>query len=255
MQPAARAAVAEGARTLSLPQQQGSLALRGAGESFRGEDLRVLQLLHRPFRTGAPRDGRIPLGRHRAAAAVLRAQPRRGVDRRDLAGRHPGATVVRGGAGRRIARAHRLERLILRNAACGSPLKHAVGRSRMSAGQSRHPPRGRPLNNVTSNAVLQVVGFCIATLLATGVLVLARLNERNAAPDGLAPFRTRRKFHDVIQPPHLHPDPRRDGRCRLRLRCVRAGPARRERAASRGARLRRRFGQGRCEEIPEARNA
>jgi len=43
------------------------------------------------------------------------------------------------------------------------------------------------MKNVTSNAVLQVVGFCIATLLATGVLVLARLNERNAAPDGLAP--------------------------------------------------------------------
>ncbi len=43
------------------------------------------------------------------------------------------------------------------------------------------------MSNVTSNAVLQAVGFCIATLLATGVLVLARLNERNAAPDGLAP--------------------------------------------------------------------
>jgi hypothetical protein len=40
--------------------------------------------------------------------------------------------------------------------------------------------------NVASNAALQVVGFCIASLLATGVLVLAGLNERNAAPDGLA---------------------------------------------------------------------
>ncbi|MBN8758728.1 MULTISPECIES: hypothetical protein [Variovorax] len=42
--------------------------------------------------------------------------------------------------------------------------------------------------NITSNVVLQVVGFCIATLLATGVLVLAGLNERNAAPDSLAPI-------------------------------------------------------------------
>ncbi|NVM90119.1 arylamine N-acetyltransferase [Variovorax sp. SG517] len=35
--------------------------------------------------------------------------------------------------------------------------------------------------NITSNAVLQVLGFCIATLLATVVLVLAGLNERDAA--------------------------------------------------------------------------
>ncbi|MFS2048910.1 high-potential iron-sulfur protein [Variovorax sp. Varisp41] len=60
---------------------------------------------------------------------------------------------------------------------------------------------------------------------------------------------------DDIQPPHLHPDPLPDGRCRLRLRCVRAGPAQRERAASRGARLCRRFGQGRYEEIPKHDNA
>jgi len=30
----------------------------------------------------------------------------------------------------------------------------------------------------------------------------------------LHPFHTRQKFHDDLQPPHLHPDPRRDGRCR-----------------------------------------
>ncbi|MDR6520661.1 hypothetical protein J2789_003347 [Variovorax paradoxus] len=43
------------------------------------------------------------------------------------------------------------------------------------------------MNNITSNPILQVVGFCIATLLATGVLVLAGLNERSTAPDGPAP--------------------------------------------------------------------
>lgn len=36
--------------------------------------------------------------------------------------------------------------------------------------------------NIKSNAALHVFGFCIATLLATGVLVLAGLNERDAAP-------------------------------------------------------------------------
>lgn len=40
--------------------------------------------------------------------------------------------------------------------------------------------------NITLNAALQVVGFCIGTLLATGVLVLAELSERNAAPGSLA---------------------------------------------------------------------
>lgn len=42
------------------------------------------------------------------------------------------------------------------------------------------------MNNITSKAALQVAGFCIATLLATGVLVLAGLNERSTTPDGLA---------------------------------------------------------------------
>lgn len=39
--------------------------------------------------------------------------------------------------------------------------------------------------NITLNATLQILGFCIATLLATGVLVLAGLNERNSSPNGL----------------------------------------------------------------------
>lgn len=40
--------------------------------------------------------------------------------------------------------------------------------------------------NIASNAALQIAGFCIATLLATGALVLAGLNERNVAPDSQA---------------------------------------------------------------------
>ncbi|MDN6886585.1 hypothetical protein QMO14_23625 [Variovorax sp. CAN2819] len=40
--------------------------------------------------------------------------------------------------------------------------------------------------NITLNAALQALGFCIATLLATGVLVLAGLNERNSAQENLA---------------------------------------------------------------------
>lgn len=42
--------------------------------------------------------------------------------------------------------------------------------------------------NITSNVALQVVGFCIATLLAAGVLVLAGLNERSVALGSLAPI-------------------------------------------------------------------
>jgi len=42
--------------------------------------------------------------------------------------------------------------------------------------------------NITLNTALQVLGFCIATLLATGVLVLAGLSERNAAPENSAPI-------------------------------------------------------------------
>jgi Flp pilus assembly protein protease CpaA len=37
--------------------------------------------------------------------------------------------------------------------------------------------------NITLNGALQLLGFCIATLLATGVLVLAGLNERDFAPE------------------------------------------------------------------------
>jgi hypothetical protein len=41
------------------------------------------------------------------------------------------------------------------------------------------------MNNITLNATLQILGFCIATLLATGVLVLAGLNERSSASGDL----------------------------------------------------------------------
>lgn len=40
--------------------------------------------------------------------------------------------------------------------------------------------------NITLNGTLQFLGFSIATLLATGVLVLGGLNERGSAPDSLA---------------------------------------------------------------------
>ncbi len=40
--------------------------------------------------------------------------------------------------------------------------------------------------NITLNGTLQFLGFSIATLLATGVLVLAGLNERGPASDNRA---------------------------------------------------------------------
>ncbi|MDQ0036891.1 Flp pilus assembly protein protease CpaA [Variovorax boronicumulans] len=40
--------------------------------------------------------------------------------------------------------------------------------------------------NITLRGTLQFLGFSIATLLATGVLVLGGLNERSHAPDNLA---------------------------------------------------------------------
>jgi len=40
--------------------------------------------------------------------------------------------------------------------------------------------------NITLKGTLQFLSFSIATLLATGVLVLAGLNERGNAPDSLA---------------------------------------------------------------------
>jgi hypothetical protein len=40
--------------------------------------------------------------------------------------------------------------------------------------------------NITLNGALQFLGFCIATLLTTGVLVLTGLNERNSSPDSFA---------------------------------------------------------------------
>ena len=39
--------------------------------------------------------------------------------------------------------------------------------------------------NITLNGMLQFLGFSIATLLATGVLVLGGLNERIQAPHSL----------------------------------------------------------------------
>ncbi|EJL76431.1 hypothetical protein ACCC97_19650 [Variovorax sp. Varisp85] len=41
--------------------------------------------------------------------------------------------------------------------------------------------------NITLNGTLQFLGFCVATLLATSVLVLAGLNERSPAQDGSTP--------------------------------------------------------------------
>jgi|EndMetStandDraft_3_1072993.scaffolds.fasta_scaffold3122994_2 Flp pilus assembly protein protease CpaA len=41
------------------------------------------------------------------------------------------------------------------------------------------------MNNITLSGALQTLGFCIATLLATGVLVLAGLSERNSASGNL----------------------------------------------------------------------
>ncbi len=40
--------------------------------------------------------------------------------------------------------------------------------------------------NIPLNRTLQLLAFSIATLLATGVLVLAGLNERGDAPESLA---------------------------------------------------------------------
>jgi len=40
--------------------------------------------------------------------------------------------------------------------------------------------------NITLNGTLQFLGFSIATLLATGVLVLGGLNERANAPESFA---------------------------------------------------------------------
>jgi len=40
--------------------------------------------------------------------------------------------------------------------------------------------------NITLNGTLQFLGFSIATVLATVVLVLGGLNERSNAPDSLA---------------------------------------------------------------------
>jgi Flp pilus assembly protein protease CpaA len=41
------------------------------------------------------------------------------------------------------------------------------------------------MNNITLSGALQTLGFCIATLLATGVLVLAGLSERHSASGNL----------------------------------------------------------------------
>jgi Flp pilus assembly protein protease CpaA len=41
------------------------------------------------------------------------------------------------------------------------------------------------MNNITLSGTLQILGFCIVTLLATGVLVLAGLNERSYASGNL----------------------------------------------------------------------
>jgi len=87
------------------------------------------------------------------------------------------------------ARSHRIARdaggsgwrrhaagLILRKAACDLPSKNAL---------QPPTPRGRAVNTPLIKT-LQLLAFSIATLLATGVLVLAGLNERAHAPESLA---------------------------------------------------------------------
>lgn len=76
----------------------------------------------------------------------------------------------------------------LRHATGPGLILRKVDRSRSLKNDRRptiRPSRGRPMN-ITLNGALQFLGFCIAMLLATGVLVLAGLNERNSSPDSLA---------------------------------------------------------------------
>ncbi|MFH0131812.1 hypothetical protein ACGLHS_16520 [Variovorax sp. VaC1] len=49
------------------------------------------------------------------------------------------------------------------------------------------------MNNITVSGALRILGFCITTLLAMGVLVLAGLNERDSASGSLisAPYTTK----------------------------------------------------------------
>ena len=45
--------------------------------------------------------------------------------------------------------------------------------------------------NITLNGTLQFLAFSIATLLATGILVFAGLNERSAEPESSPSYTTK----------------------------------------------------------------